>query len=275
MLESEQRNFYLSLVTSLFKAIDEIRNETNHQGHRLFPIAFLRDDIFEQLEDSDRNKWEDVILRLAWNRDSMQRMLAYRISRANDSGQRILTFDEAWNLLFTDQLISLSGDSPKQTMFYYLMVRTYHRPRDYIVYIARCAKIAFDKDLRRIDSRSFLRCEPFYSEYFRQELQDELLPIIPEISQVFAALSIMRKATFILQDFSDAVEKLSRTGAYDKGAETFSTERLMQILFVFNVIGNRTASGRRIFRYLDPDENLNIDHAITIHAGLWKSFRLV
>ena len=204
MLEPDQRNFYLSLVTSLFKAIDEIRNEINVRGRRLFPIAFLRDDIFDQLENSDRNKWEDVILRLAWRRDSLQRMLAHRISRANNLAEMILPFEDAWSLLFTDQQISMGGDSPKQTMFYYLMQGTYHRPRDYIVYVSRGAKIALDKDLKLIDSKRFLGCEPFYSKYFRQELQDEITPIIPEIDQVFAALSNIGKATFVLHDFIDA-----------------------------------------------------------------------
>lgn len=274
MLDADQRKLYLGLITSLFKAIDEIRNDINTDGRRLYAVAFLRDDIFDRLTDSDRNKWEDVILRLTWNRDSMQRLLAYRIARAADSRRSNIEFDEAWQMLFTDQMVSLGGDSPKQPMFFYLMNRTYQRPRDYIVYLARCAKIALDKDLRRVDLRTFLGCEFFYSEYFRQELHDEMAPVVPEIDQVFAALSNMGKATFSLQDYKDAVNRLSKTGAYDRKAETYLPEQLMQILFLFNVVGNRTTRGRRIFRYVDPDENLNIDQAITIHSGLWKSFHI-
>jgi hypothetical protein len=204
----------------------------------------------------------------------MQRLLAYRIARAADSNRSNIEFDEAWQMLFTDQMVSLSGDSPKQPMFFYLMNRTYQRPRDYIVYLARCAKIALDKELRRVDLKTFLGCEFFYSEYFRQELHDEMSPVVPEIDQVFAALSNMGKATFSLQDYNDAVNRLSKTGAYDRKAETYLPEQLMQILFLFNVVGNRTTRGRRIFRYVDSDENLNIDQAITIHSGLWKSFHI-
>jgi len=274
MLNADQRSFYLSLITSLFKAIDDVRNEINTNGRRLFPIAFLRDDIFDQLEDSDRNKWEDIILRLTWNRDSLQRMLAHRLSRAENSNGPILPFDEAWGLLFTNQLISPESDSPKLTMFFYLMQRTYNRPRDFIVYLARCAKVAAGKGLARVDSKHFLMCEPYYSEYFRQELQDELTPVVPDVIQVFAALSNMARASFTLEAYIDSVAKLSKSGAYDPKKSSFPPEKLMQILFLFNVVGNRTSRGRRIFKFADPDENLNLNQAITIHPGLWKSFNI-
>ncbi len=96
MLDPKQRTFYFNLIGSLFKAIDEIRNDINIDGRNVLPIAFLRDDIFVQLADSDRNKWEDVILRLEWGRDSLQRLIAHRISRAAGYSGETLPFEEAW-----------------------------------------------------------------------------------------------------------------------------------------------------------------------------------
>jgi len=53
-------------------------------GARLYPIIFLRDDIYDLIQDSDKNKWGDFRVDLNWDEAKIKKVMAFRISRAID-----------------------------------------------------------------------------------------------------------------------------------------------------------------------------------------------
>ncbi|WP_193051488.1 hypothetical protein [Pseudoalteromonas undina] len=57
MLVAESHKKYTELLTSLFKAVQDVRSIFRHSN--VFPIVFLRDDIYDILQDPDKGKWTD------------------------------------------------------------------------------------------------------------------------------------------------------------------------------------------------------------------------
>ena len=94
-------------MTSLFKAVQDVKNIFKDRSkYRIFPVIFLRDDIYEIILDADKNKWNDFKIELNWDTDKIQRLVAFRITRALDPhATKILPFAVAWErLLGRDQL---------------------------------------------------------------------------------------------------------------------------------------------------------------------------
>lgn len=59
MINNYQKSEYLSLITSLFKAVMDVVQIFREYGKNIFPIVFLRDDIYDLIQDADKNKWND------------------------------------------------------------------------------------------------------------------------------------------------------------------------------------------------------------------------
>jgi len=91
--EEEQYKKYTSLITGLFKAAQDIKAIFNSGETKIYPIIFLRDDIYEILQDSDKTKWNDLKISLDWDYEKIKQLMAFRISRAIDSEGEILITD--------------------------------------------------------------------------------------------------------------------------------------------------------------------------------------
>jgi hypothetical protein len=66
----------------------------------IFPIVFLRDDIYEIVSDPDKNKWSDFISEVSWDDSQIKELLSFRISRSISPDHEILDFNTAWKLVF-------------------------------------------------------------------------------------------------------------------------------------------------------------------------------
>ena len=95
----EDYTLYENLITSLFKAVQDINSTFRHTGKNIFPIIFLRDDIYSFIKDADKNKWTDYKIDLEWDEDKLKKMLAFRISRATNPDGKILDFESVWRTL--------------------------------------------------------------------------------------------------------------------------------------------------------------------------------
>ncbi len=51
--------YYSNLITSLFKAVQDIKSIFRNTDFNIYPVVFLRDDIYSLIKDSDKNKWSD------------------------------------------------------------------------------------------------------------------------------------------------------------------------------------------------------------------------
>ena len=107
-----------------------------------------------------------------------------------------------------------------------------------------------------------------FSEYLRKEIVDEIYPVLPNIADVFAIFSQIRKQTFNPKDFISAY-----TSSYGK-TEDEARDILLK-LFDHGIIGNQPSmKGQQIFKYQHLEALFNFNENIIIHRGLYKALQI-
>lgn len=264
---------YLSLITSLFKAVQDIRSIFLGENYRLYPTVFLRDDIYDLLEDNDRNKWSDLKSTLDWDETKIKNLLAFRISRAISPNGKTMNFRDAWNAIFTKGSVKYGSRQTKEMQpFLYITRSTQLRPRDYIRYIQACSEETLDLNYKKIRPTTIKKIDKAFSNYLRNEMEDEIHGILPEIKKILDLFSSIRKQTLSIEEFKIAHSSAINNDSIPK-RDTFF---VLKILFHFSVIGNQPKqSNNHVFRYKNPEAQLNQNEKITVHRGLFKALQIL
>lgn len=266
---NEDRATYLKLLTSLFKAVQDIRITFKQKEH-VFPIIFLRTDIYTLLKDSDKNKWRSFKVDMDWTEEKIKKMLTHRISVAAET--QYSSFNDAWNLLFHPAPVQMGNQNRNRMSKFDFITRSTHlRPRDYIQYLIECANSTLSKNQSTISSETVKAVDDLFSDYLRDEIVDEVYSVMPEINEVFEILSQIRKQTFSPNEFVDAYESyVSTSRIQNRGAEN-----ILRMLFEFSIIGNQPKSHKQaIFKYQTVRARFNFRENIMIHRGLYKALQI-
>lgn len=271
VLQSEVSENYRNLLTSLFKAIQDVKR-TVGRGRSVRPVAFLRSDIYELLKDNDKNKWLDSALELRWSEGQLRSLIAFRLSRAKENGNGVINFDTLVEQLFASAMTRAGGSRRQRHVFEYILGHTLMRPRDVISYLRECAKVAIDFEASKISADFFSDVNRIFSDRLRQELIDEIQGAIPKIEEIFFAVSEVRKQIFSIDEFHEKYAAMVKT----KGINTpLSFEQICDILFHFSVIGNQPKQDTaRVFKYIYPSARLNRGERLALHKGLLQSFQV-
>lgn len=273
-LSDEDTKLYISLLTSLFKAVQDVKATFVGTDCHIMPIVFLRDDIYALINDSDKNKWSDLKLELEWTKDKLKSLLAYRISKDVGDGSKVLPFKEAWEKIFIRKPISY-GSNQGKTMhsFDFIANSTHLRPRDFIRYIQCCCNEAVGKNERFINNGMIKYEDRAFSNYLKDEIKDEVYPLLPDIENIFQVLSNLRKWNFSVNEFITEYNKYVTTG---KIKET-NTDYVLDVLFNFSVIGNQDKHHKEFyyFKYLHTNMTYNKNENVVIHRGLFKALQIV
>lgn len=133
MFEKAKDGGYIDLLTSLFKAVQDIKSVMSRAGKKIFPVIFLRDDIYDLITDSDKNKWRDLTIDLEWTLDDIRRLLKYRLSVAGNL--EAASFEKVWYSIFDSKSVPYSGGRKSLSSFDYITRSNQGRPRDFIHYL--------------------------------------------------------------------------------------------------------------------------------------------
>ena len=267
---AEDKKRYFDLITSLFKAIQDIKNTLSDDAE-IYPIVFLREDIFNMIIDPDKNKWHDYIISLKWDIAKIRNMLKHRLAVVCKS--RFKTFDEAWITIFSDETISVGKRREKTvTSFEYISRLAQLRPRDFIEYIRECAELALKRGEPKISGQIVQYNNKEFSNYLLNEIRDEAHSALPEFDGVIALLPIIRKQVFSSDDFKEAYNNAVNSGALSTSK---SYETILERLFDYDVIGNAPKmKGKAVFRYEYPNANINHNEKFIIHRGLYGALQI-
>lgn len=146
------------------------------------------------------------------------------------------------------------------------------RPRDVISYFRECAKITNEFGANKISSDYFSLVNRSYSDRLRQELIDEVQGAVPQIEEVFHAISEIRKQVFSMDELRIRYEEIVSSGRIDT---PLTFEQIVEILFHFSIIGNQPKQhSARIFKYIYNNSRLSINEKITLNKGLLQSFQI-
>jgi hypothetical protein len=271
IINIENYQKYTELLTSLFKAVQDVRSI--FRDHKVFPIVFLRDDIYDILQDPDKNKWTDYKVELDWNKESLKNLLSFRITRALDPTKDSVDFSAAWGSVFEGGRIKYgTNDSKSAPVFDYITRQTQNRPRDYVRYLQICAEIALEKDKTKVNPDIVKLSSKAFSNYLKTEMEDEIHGAIPEIKQILNLFTKSRKQIMWPDEFKGLYLSEVKTGNIQKRDYQF----ILEMLFMFSVIGNAPRqSSHLIFRYKDKESRLNMKERICVHRGLFRSLQIL
>ena len=270
IVDAGDQNNYLSLITSIFKATQDIRSKFIGRL-KIFPIIVLRDDIYNLILDPDKNKWTDFKVDLDWDEQEIKRLLAFRLSRAYDKDSVGLPFDEIWYQVFAKSWIPYSGGRKNQPVFDFITRSTQLRPRDYIKYIQTCAEDSLRSQRIIIVPATVKYVDKAFSNYLKSELIDEIHGIIPEIQEIMSIISEIRKWNFPIDEFRDIYNQRVKNGTI----KNRDVEFVLKTLFHFSVIGNSPRFGIEFFRYKSRDATFSFKERLVVHRGLFKALQII
>lgn len=267
---------YFDLLSCLFKACQDIRYELSEHKANIRLCIFLRDDIYDLISDPDKNKWRDRAIDLKWKNIDIKNLIAFRISRADSEKGGPLSFQKAWNLLFSGTKIEVgSGRSKTIELFDFIQARTLGRPRDYISYLRECASLAVKMKVRLVSADMVREAGGAHSDYLRREISDEIESIIPNIDDVFDVLSTIRRQTLTNNELMKA---LIEARVMDQNP-ALSPEKLIEILYHMGVVGNIARGGFegvwQVFRHNTSRSRLNPREPLCVHPGLFKALQIL
>lgn len=267
---NEEKNDYFDLITGLFKAVQDVKYLFSENGLNVYPIVFLRTDIYDLITYSDKNKWSDSIINLIWTPEKLKKLLAYRLNTV--FGTENLSFNDCWNRLFSREPLFTGANKRKRiNSFEYMLRSTQNRPRDFIKYFQECSKQVINNGAMRVYPSIIKMADNEFSEYMKNEIIDEIYAVLPEYEDIFAILSLIRKQTFNPQQFVEKYDKMVEDEKIpNKGAET-----VLKILFEYSVIGNKPSmKNQSIFKYEKNSARFNFKENIIIHRGLFKALQI-
>ena len=265
--------YYSNLITSLFKAVQDIKSIFRNTDFNIYPVVFLRDDIYSLIKDSDKNNWSDFKVDLNWNEIKIKQMLAYRISRAHNLDGEILPFDKAWNLLFFRKDVPKGNQGKKMVnSFEFISGSTHLRPRDFIRYIQVCAEDTLTQGYKQIHPKTIKFVDKAFSNYLRDEIVDEIHALLPDINNILQIISQIRKQTFTVTEFKEVYRSYLDAGTIKEK----NIEYVLQTLYDFSVLGNQPKQkNNQIFRYLNREARINFREQLVVHRGLFKSLQIL
>lgn len=247
-------------------------------GKSVRAVVFLRDDIFNAIAFSDKNKIrEDDAITVAWNDDdegpeSLKSLINARIRKSVGSAT---SEGNPWSVLFdTSELMR-----GRQQKYKHMAARTYLRPRDIIKFCnlalaeAQQRTRGSRREKQMITNIDIQNARPAYSEYLARELDDELVAHHDRWRELLDVIRRIGKEAFTRSDFDTELAKLS-------GWSQNSTEALEE-LFRFSVIayvkrGRRGGGSDIVFRYRSAYAKLDSEATqFRVHPGLKEHLGLV
>ncbi len=248
-IEIEQ---YKNLLTSLFKAVQNVIVSIN-KNIKIKPIIFLREDIYNLINDSDKTKWQDFLVQIEWDKEKLKKLIAHRVS-VDANLEFDLSFDEVWSLLFKDD--SVQTTNRHVDTFEYITKSTQLRPRDYIKYLQVCAEETIQNNKDHITGETIKYVDRAFSNYLKSEITDEIFPIIPDINIIFQIISNIRKQTFDYSEFKEHFDKYLSSGEL---VVNKNIDEVLRQLYNFSIIGNQHNSQNDIFffKYMHTNMTFN------------------
>lgn len=203
------------LIRALIETIKKFRKISN-----LKIIISLRSDLLETVLKNttaagfQQEKYEDMYLRLRWDRYYLKRLAETRISSLFK--QQYTSASVSFDDVFTRKI----GDTDT---FEYLFERTLQRPRDIIAFINQCLDDAAGQT--NINHRAVRRAEDAYSQNRIRSLADEWRGAYGDLEDVLGCLAKLEPRFHIsdLQDsiLEDACISITNSDAPDQVAGLF------------------------------------------------------
>lgn len=265
---------YFEFVVGLLKTTYLINQKFHAEcGDCAKCIVYLRDDIFNRIHsiDAESARWEQQMEFLnwtiqkpyTWEHNDLRELINKRISNSlpkiKDTDAFAVVFD-------TDKIHLTQGHRPGyikriNNLFEYMIIRTFHRPRDLIQF---CIKIQDEvRKTYQLSWKEFKAGEREYSLWFLNEITNEISPIIQDTDSLFKMLRSLGSKPFPIGSFKTTYERY-------KANIKYSADELLQYLYDLGVIYNINDNGKIFTSMRNNKSRINPDIKIALHAGFWQ-----
>jgi hypothetical protein len=252
------------MLIGLILAARTLRQELQGMGTKVNTVVYLRSDLWNDLEFSDKNKIsQTATLHLAWDSESLKRLVNARLNAKLGRGA-------TWDTVAEPDLMRGS-----QTKWNHILARTFLRPRDVIKFLnamlerakARSEEPLVFSNEDTVDSRDA------YSQYLKDELDDEILPHWAKWEEALQACSAIATVTFEREQFVQEYEERRSS------RNPVTADDALEQLYRFSVIGYERRSGYGgsswAFQYTDPEVGWDRSaKRFKVHLGLKEYARL-
>ena len=252
------------MLVGLILAARAIRLESRSAKVVINPVIYLRSDLWDELEFSDKNKLSQTLaLTLEWDHESLLALVDTRIQARLGEG---ITWDNIANP-------SLMRGS--QSKMNHVLARTFLRPRDVIRFLNSALAEAKKRDTAPLvfENEDIVNARQSYSAYLKAELDDEILAHWKQWEEALQACSAISKITFDRGEFVTQYEKRrsSKNGV--------GPDEALRLLYSFSVLGYERRSGYGgsswAFQYTDPEAGWDPTASrFKVHLGLKEYAKL-
>ncbi|MCT8306693.1 hypothetical protein NYQ51_06360 [Xanthomonas translucens pv. translucens] len=259
-LDDSKKRMFIGLIL----AARSLRIDTKIFQTKINPVIYLRTDIWDDIEFSDKNKIsESHAIDLTWDDEALMALVNERL-RARLGGSA------DWGSVIDEQL--MRGAQPKWN---HVLSRTFLRPRDVIKFLNEAlsqAKTRADEPLL-LGNSDIVSARDGYSSYLKKELDDEVLPHWSRWSEALQACSALSTVTFERSAFE--AEYSSRKSKDN----VVGVDEALELLYSFSVIGYERRSGYGgsswVFQYSDPQAGWDRSASrFKVHLGLKEYAKL-
>lgn len=263
---------YKDSLISLIKAVDKLNLKMFENNINGKVMILLRSDIYSILNDPDLNKIKiDNSVVIDWGRsarkDSPLFDLIFAKIKRSTSALSKYSRDELFTILFPQDVNRIP---PEQ----FLLERSFFRPRDVITFL----NMIIEKypNTQYFGSKGFIELQKNYSEYFYQEIRNELSGHMKDVE--------IDESTLLLKQFNRHHFRFEEMNAYflkNKALyPNIKLEQALTLLFKFSIIGNRWKPVDKPEKYYyswtfrDNKATIDFDKEFVIHMGLRKELSM-
>lgn len=174
---------------------------------------------------------------------------------------------DPWQSVVNDKDSKLP--SKVKSAWAYIANSTFERPRDIVKFLKLCKK---QTSSGRLDFAIIDKAELAYSNWFYNELRDEIHSHLPIWKESLSCMTRIGKGYFSANTFLKVLKEDKKVSKW-LSTNQKDAEEIVASLFEFGVIGNH--DGRRwLFKYKDDDLVWNPSMRIISHFGFKKKLRL-
>jgi hypothetical protein len=254
---------YIQSIISLFKTLYSLNcvYETGNMGVHI--IAYLRKDIYDAIpsRDAESAKWDSCVYHMKWTirrptEIAKSRLLQVVTKRINAS-LKMPNSDSAFGDLFDAS--SPAGDIGAMK---YICDRSFYRPRDVLQF---CIKLQDEVNRSgTLDSYTWRDAEEQYSQWFFNELQNEINTKIFDMSELKKLLRDMATKRHSYDEYLHIYEKY-------KDSIKHHPQDLAEMLYKYGVLENIDEKGDMSNYYsilLSEQSEFNPNLLMCVHRAL-------
>lgn len=262
-----ENNEYFQSIISLFKVVYDLNQSMYQIEVPVKIIAYLRSDIFYEINnyDAESARWDmhklylnwAIINRSDWNNPPLLQLINRRILR---SIPELSNITNPLGYIFNELKVENGG----QSIFAYIVRRSFQRPRDIIQF---CIKVQEDaRRWRKLNLKNIQDAEKVYSSWLLTEVANEFGPLIKNKPALYEFLRIFGDNVI---DYNTFCEKYSTYGT-KIGREC---DDLLELLYRLGMICNvNTKSPRNEYFSITRNEQslFNKEMKMMLHPGFKK-----